>query len=1235
MQENQQMFVQESPISQVPLDGRQEDYSEQVWNNEALGLPDDLATFKKTFATKVFAYITYGGLILGGILMLCAVGLIVMSLLEEPPPAELTGPKPPPSKTGDDTPLEGCFVITGHPDAVTAVAVSPDGRFLFTGGGRDGVVALPSTSRYSMDRLGEEQKRESGDTASLHGLGNVEKIKSENSGNHNGPGTEETPKGSWLKHGLDVSGIELEMGVSSEGAAEAAPINDSKDVGVSITPISWNAKSGKAHFRFAADFFDEHSSDGNRRPRRDEIPEGAYAAGGNSGGENSDSQTAKLPEDLSRDDDPASFLRPLLKTADQILEELAGEKTETDIPPESEGKAETDDQPETDEKTETVALPEPEMKTETDEPSESDGKTETDVPPESEGITETDIMKMPSILSESGETSSEAFSGLSDDILKDDDSSDEITSSREVRALLTNDFPLIILITNYLAENGLLMMDDDGDGFDPPPPRDPYEITRAGDVWKLLTNGFRLEIIKKNKEWDDMMRIGGTSIQEPPPTGGLTANNDKIFNGSDDDDIFPRPKENDPPPVTPPPNEIAGGTPPTEGTKTEEQGTPSPIPPPSEEELVQESPIPFLPIKQLTYVMGPREPSPKFIYPLHILTPEEQKIAEKRKAQQRRNQGDEKRRDVEIDPRELMFDTPSSAHGGALSIDKIQADLNLTVKKDKEADTWTGDKPDDQPTYPIVIWDMETCTPVQVFWKHEYPVTAISVSPSGDKFVSTDLGGNAFFWRFSDVSGSFSSDDPVPDQPFRIVAQTTEKNNPPGSAADAKKASSADGAADAKTSQAPTAGILTGGLSDVSSSESPESAFVKQYGTKEARLKNAPPRRRGAWKLVGTITPEMRVERGLGRTLTLYGAAFAPSGKQFVLCGTCSALDNSRNVYGECGLLLLWDIESWHEVTRVRLDAQVHDTWFQTLNPVGCYRNAVFSPDGKYLVAGASGRNSGAYWFQASGEGHCMAILGENRNSRADHLFTNISRDSNVASGISGHESPEATAVYVDISPDGNRVVSADDQGRMIFWNFTPVFTRKDLGVYRLSAVSMVDTGTRAIRFVKYSLDKRFMIFIGDNTSFRNGRKRTFDFLGNLVVTAPGMFRQQAFEILTAEYSPDMEYLILGCSDAKIRIWKMSEVPLTASSEMLVPDGPSGASEDANQALYNQSLDAAKGVMKFEEDTTKGKTDKQKYDPATINKRLPNEIGDPMQGSSLDSHNPLEKRIRRGTENQP
>ena len=174
----------------------------------------------------------------------------------------------------------------------------------------------------------------------------------------------------------------------------------------------------------------------------------------------------------------------------------------------------------------------------------------------------------------------------------------------------------------------------------------------------------------------------------------------------------------------------------------------------------------------------------------------------------------------------------------------------------------------------------------------------------------------------------------------------------------------------------------------------------------------------------------------------------------------------------------------------------------------------------------------------------------------------------------------------------------------------------------------MTETETRAVHFVKYSLDKRFMMFIGDITTFRNGRRRTFDFLGNLITTTPGLFRQDAYEILTAEFSPDMEYLIIGCSDSKIRIWRMDEVPLSASSEML-SDGPSGVSLTDQEALYNKSLDAARKVMKFEEDTTK-QTAPQKYDPATIDRRLPNDVQDPMQGSSLDAHNPVEKRLRRG-----
>lgn len=388
------------------------------------------------------------------------------------------------------------------------------------------------------------------------------------------------------------------------------------------------------------------------------------------------------------------------------------------------------------------------------------------------------------------------------------------------------------------------------------------------------------------------------------------------------------------------------------------------------------------------------------------------------------------------------------------------------------------------------------------------------------------------------------------------------------------------------------------------------------------------------WVLTSKMTPDARCQQGMGRILSIYDATFTPSGDQFVLAAKVLSLDESGNIAGDCGALILWDIPTWKEVLRNRPVSSIVDTWFQTVHPVGKFDDLAFSPNGgKYLICAASGTNSGVYWFNIGDSreyGKCMANTNKQRQGASlSYLDATSTIGSNLVLGVSEHEYPNAEYVSMAISKDGKCVVSADNLGRIVFWRFDP---GTPSGVKCLKTIEAEDAITRGIRKVVFSADDRYIILSGEETLvFNYGKNFIFEYLGDFQTSG-----KTSFSVLDWWFTIDSNYLFTGCDDSKIRVWRMDELPIAMRYSMGAPAGTSNSGtskkseEDSKERSLDEIIDDADEFVDFDE------KDKNPdlYDSEAIDNRLDNEIRDPLSSEnnrSLNSHNPLEKRLQERT----
>ncbi len=316
------------------------------------------------------------------------------------------------------------------------------------------------------------------------------------------------------------------------------------------------------------------------------------------------------------------------------------------------------------------------------------------------------------------------------------------------------------------------------------------------------------------------------------------------------------------------------------------------------------------------------------------------------------------------------------------------------------------------------------------------------------------------------------------------------------------------------------------------------------------------------WHFVNKMTPDMRTLQKMGKVRTLHAVTFTPSGRQFLMAATVDALDETGNPYTTCGALILWDIENWKEVLRQRGSGGVSekiDTYYQTFNPVGKFCDVAYTPNGKHLLAAAAGANAGVYYFNNRTSnpayGICMADI------QADHQRPQVASSSefkpNLVQGISRHDFPNAESIAMTISPlnlndsdsKGLTVVSADNYGRIVFWDFAPQPNRPREGVTCRAHWSSQNTEniTRNVRKVIYSPDKKFVMVLGDEILIFSGKK-PHDYIGSFRSTTnehDPMERSEYF-LVSGFFTQDNKYFFGGGDDCQLRAWRIDEMPIVS-----------------------------------------------------------------------------------------
>lgn len=293
-----------------------------------------------------------------------------------------------------------------------------------------------------------------------------------------------------------------------------------------------------------------------------------------------------------------------------------------------------------------------------------------------------------------------------------------------------------------------------------------------------------------------------------------------------------------------------------------------------------------------------------------------------------------------------------------------------------------------------------------------------------------------------------------------------------------------------------------------------------------------------AWREVHRFRGLAREQYGLGETRTINAVAFSPDSRRAVLVGWGYDEGRASANYDKNPHLILWDVETGEEVTRTD-ESGGRCSYFICPEFIDALHSAAFTPNGEYLVAGASGSNAGMYYGCSNGSVHQAVgslslnprIL--NRDPRNPDRFTYELEDRNFDS--SGHDAPSASFVATAVSPDGRRVVSADTLGRLCLWNFNPVPANPEKGVNRISQIDLLD---RPVRCVAYSPAGRYIATGGDDLFLWHGTRDELEVAWELGPRAEGTFRAKPFHIHSLAFSPRGTYLAAGCDDHRIRLWR-------------------------------------------------------------------------------------------------
>lgn len=293
------------------------------------------------------------------------------------------------------------------------------------------------------------------------------------------------------------------------------------------------------------------------------------------------------------------------------------------------------------------------------------------------------------------------------------------------------------------------------------------------------------------------------------------------------------------------------------------------------------------------------------------------------------------------------------------------------------------------------------------------------------------------------------------------------------------------------------------------------------------------------WTELHRFLGSAREQYGLGETRAINAVAFSPDSRRAVLAGWGYDEGRSSANYDKNPHLVLWSIETGEELTRTDKN-DTRQSYFDGPAFVDELHSAAYTPNGKYVVTGASGSNAGMYYYRDDGTVYRAAgdAAPKSRVLRRDHRnpdrFVYEVEDRNF--GSSGHDSPSASFVSTALSPDGRRAVSADTLSRVCLWVFTPVADKPEMGVGRISQMDLLD---RPVRCVAFSPIGQYIATGGEDLLLWHGTRDELEVARELGPTATGTFQAKPFHIHSLAFSPNGQYLAAGCDDHRIRLWKV------------------------------------------------------------------------------------------------
>lgn len=380
------------------------------------------------------------------------------------------------------------------------------------------------------------------------------------------------------------------------------------------------------------------------------------------------------------------------------------------------------------------------------------------------------------------------------------------------------------------------------------------------------------------------------------------------------------------------------------------------------------------------------------------------------------------------------------------------------------------------------------------------------------------------------------------------------------------------------------------------------------------------------WHFVKKMQPNTRTLQRMGKVHTIHAVTFTPSGRQFVLAATVDALDETGNSYTTCGALILWDIENWSEVLRKRGTGELLskvDTYYQTFQPVGKFCDVLYTPNGKYLIAAAAGSNAGIYYFDNRTNnpayGTCMADL-KSEEQRPRKGYTSEFKP-NLVQGVSHHDFPNADSVVLAVSPETESkdadkksltVVSADNYGRIVFWDFAPRTDRPREGVKCVAYWSPKNSEntTRNVRHVLYSQDQKTVMLLGDEVLIYKG-KAPYDFIGVLRTSSNGKtsVEKNEYYLVSGYYTQDNKYFFGGGDDCLVRMWNVDDIPM--NSRFLVDSGSAKggkaitANEDSLAEIQKQFSEMTSKLTKEEREEAEEEARAQRKEEERLKNRVP------------------------------